>query len=408
MIHRRQLLLGSLAAALPGAASATPPSPAPPAKHLIVLWMQGGASHIDTFDPKSGHVDAGPFRSIPTKTPGLAICEHLPQLAERSDDYAVIRSMTSKEGNHERARHLGHTGYPKNPTVAHPSLASWLVHDAPASELPRFVSLLGPAHGAGFLGVQHGPLLVPTPGQPPAHVAYGFGVDEARFRRREHALAFVDDRFSARVKASAQRSRRQVFDRATALMHSDELGAFSLEEEPLALRQAYGDSPFGRACLQARRLVEAGVRVVEVTLDGWDTHADNFERTRGRMEILDPAMATLLADLRARDLLRETLVLWMGDFGRSPRINGRDGRDHHPRAWSAVLAGGGVRGGVVHGATDERGAEVVADPVEIPDLFATVARQMGVSPSLTKLTPSGRPLSLTDHGSIIPALLSAP
>ena len=190
-------------------------------------------------------------------------------------------------------------------------------------------------------------------------------------------------------------------------MHSTQLKAFDLDDEPRAVREAYGDSDFGRGCLLARRLVEARVPVVEVTLDGWDTHFDNFSRTEKRMGELDPAMATLITELFERDLLETTLVVCMGDFGRTPRINGREGRDHHPRAHSAVLAGGGIRGGIVHGMTDERGDEVVKDPVTMPNLFATLAWQLGVDPSKALQAPGGRPIAVTDGGSAIRALLKS-
>ena len=239
----------------------------------------------------------------------------------------------------------------------------------------------------------------------PDDVAYGFGVDADRFARRQRALSFVESRFQQQTTSSDVAARRDVFGKAARMMHSAQLKAFDLDDEPQAVRDAYGDSDFGRGCLLARRLVEARVPVVEVTLDGWDTHFDNFGRTKKRMAELDPAMATLIAELDARGLLATTLVVWMGDFGRTPRINGREGRDHHPRAHSAVLAGGGIRGGIVHGATDERGAEVVKDPVTMPNLFATLAWQLGVDPSKTLQAPGGRPIAVTDGGSAIRALL---
>ncbi|HHH27176.1 MAG TPA: DUF1501 domain-containing protein [Polyangiaceae bacterium] len=414
MIHRRHLLTGSLATlglALAGrmsrdAHAQSEPDPLPvQATSLIVLWMNGGASHIDTFDPKKGR-DAGPFKAIATKTPGLEICEHLPQIAAQSDKLAVVRSVTSKEGNHQRARQLGHTGYVPNPTVAHPSLGAWVSHERGAvGDLPAFVSVGGPSHGAGFLGVAHGPFVHRKADELPADVTYGFGVDAERFTRRREALAFVESRFQKQTSSPSVASRREVYGKAARMMHSAQLKAFDLSDEPQAVRDAYGDSDFGRGCLLARRLVEARVPVVEVTLDGWDTHFDNFGRSEKLMADLDPAMATLVRDLAERDLLDRTLVVWMGDFGRTPRINGREGRDHHPRAQSVVLAGGGIRGGIVHGATDDRGDSVVSDPVTMPNLFATLAWQLGVDPSKTLQAPGGRPIAVTDGGSAIRALL---
>ncbi|MEZ4445427.1 MAG: DUF1501 domain-containing protein [Polyangiaceae bacterium] len=402
-LSRRNLLLGSFAAALGlgtrPAEGQAPDAPAPVARSLIVLWMNGGASHIDTFDPKTGET-AGPFESIATNNPALRISEHLPQLATLADRYTVVRSLTSKEGNHQRARYLGHTGYAPSPTLAHPSLGAWVSHERGGEgDLPRFVSVGGPSAGPGFLGAAHGPLLHRRVGERPDHSEPGFGIDEARAARRRESLALLERRFAAATRHPDVTARGEVYARAERLMKSPDLAAFDLDDEPEAVRRAYGDSDFGRGCLLARRLVEAEVPVVEVTLDGWDTHQDNFTRSRKLMADLDPAMASLLRDLAERELLDTTLVLWIGDFGRSPRINGREGRDHHPKAQSAVLAGGGIRGGLVHGATDARGETVVQDPLSVPDLFATVAWQLGLDPSKTVDTPAGRPIAITDGGS---------
>jgi hypothetical protein len=404
MTTRRQLLTAGAAAALGSMiagrrdAAAAPPA----AEALVVLWLNGGPSHIDTFDPKPGAM--GPFRPIATSAPGIELAEHFPRLAERAHHLAVVRGMTTKEGSHERARYLAHTSYAPSPTAAHPSLGSWIAAESGAAgELPAFVSLGGPAAGAGLLGAAHGPFVVSDPGGEPddtrAHV------DRARFDRRLEALSFLEERFAARGGQAAVRGRREVHERAVAMMRSPKLDAFAVDDEPEAVRAAYGDTPFGRGCLVARRLVEAGVRVVEVELDGWDTHEDNFERVRSLAAVLDPAMSQLLTDLADRDRLRRTLVLCLGEFGRSPELNGRDGRDHHPRAWTALLAGGGLRGGVAHGQTDERGDRVVADPTSVADLFATVARQLGIDPEKTVTSPGGRPIAVTDGGTPIAALL---
>jgi uncharacterized protein (DUF1501 family) len=235
-------------------------------------------------------------------------------------------------------------------------------------------------------------------------VAYAPNVDAARFDRRLAALTALDGEFAARTGDPKIAGRRAVQDRAVRMMRSPRLAAFDLSSEPERVKAAYGDSQFGRGCLTARRLVEAGVRCVEVVLDGWDTHRDNFTRTKGLMGVLDPAMATLLRELDERRLLDSTLVVCMGEFGRSPRINGDEGRDHHPAAFSAVLAGGGIRGGVVHGQTDAEGAKVVAGATGVQDLFATLAAQTGLDPEKSFDTPVGRPIALTDGGTPIAAL----
>ena len=392
-------VFGALVARAFAAAGARAADRPAPARACILLWMNGGPSHVDTFDPKPGQATGGPFKAIKTRAPAIQLSEHLPRLADRATDLAIVRSMSSKEGNHGRAQYFVHTGYAPNPTVVHPSLGGWVSARLgdPQAELPAFVSLGGPSFGAGFLGVQNGPFVVQKAGAEPADIDLPAGVDAARFARRLAALDASEDRFARLTGDPQVEGRRQVYAKAVRLMRTPKLEAFDVSGETEATTRAYGDSDFGRGCLVARRLVERGVRFVEVVLDGWDTHQDNFERTKKQMGVLDPAFAALLADLAGRGLLASTLVACMGDFGRTPRINANDGRDHWPLAWTAVLAGGGVRGGVVHGATDAEGAKVDA-PTSVPDLLATMAVQLGLDPAFTASTPAGRPISLTDGG----------
>jgi len=378
------------------------------ARACILLWLNGGPSHIDTFDPKPGRATGGPFKAIPARARGMMVSEHLPLLAERGDRLAVVRSMSSEEGNHSRAQYYVHTGYAPNPTVVHPSLGGWVSARLvdPAAALPAFVSIGGPSFGAGFLGVQNGPFVVQKPGALPADTALPPGVDRARFQRRLAALDAVEERFARATGDPKVQGRREVYAKAVRLMQSHDLDAFDVSRESDAARRAYGNTDFGRGCLVARRLVERGVRFVEVVLDGWDTHENDFERTQKLMSTLDPAFSALLDDLASRGLLSSTLVACMGEFGRTPHINANDGRDHWPRAWSAALAGGGVRGGTVHGATDENGAKVVGTPTGVPDLLATMATLLGLDPSHTEITPAGRPIALTDGGTPIRALMT--
>jgi uncharacterized protein (DUF1501 family) len=371
------------------------------------LWLNGGPSHIDSFDPKPGRATGGPFKAIKTRAPAMMLSEHLPLLAERADKLSIVRSMSSKEGNHSRAQYYVHTGYAPSPTVAHPSLGAWTsarLGDARA-ELPAFVSIGGPSFGAGFLGIQNGPFVLQKAGAPPADVKLPPGVDRARFERRRAALDAADDRFARTTGDAKVDGRRDVYAKAVRLMDTPKLDAFDVSGESEATRRAYGDTDFGRGCLAARRLIERGVKFVEVFLDGWDTHKNSFERTKGLMGTLDPAFAALLDDLAVRRLLGSTLVSCMGEFGRTPHINANDGRDHWPQAWSAALAGGGIRGGVVHGATDEDGAKVVGPPTGVPDVLATMATLLGLDPAHTEMTPAGRPISVTDDGAPITPLL---
>ena len=376
-------------------------------KSCILLWMNGGPSHIDTWDPKPGTATGGQFKSIKTRAAGMEICEHLPSIADIADRITVVRGMTSKEGNHQRAQYLMHTGYAPNPTVAHPSLGAWVNEELGAadSEIPNFVSISGPSIGAGFLGVQYGPFGVQNPLQPPQNIAYGIGVNEERFRQRQGALDMMEQQFAAETGDVKVKGRRAVYAKAIRMMHSPKLKAFDLADEPEAVKAAYGDSNFGRGCLMARRLVESGVRFVEVVLDGWDTHQNNFDRTSKLMGAFDPGMATLIKELEDRKLLDSTLVLWMGEFGRTPRINGNDGRDHYPKAWSAVMAGGGARKGIVHGQTDGEGATVVDKAVTVPDYFATIATLLGMPPDKTFQTPIGRPIAITEKGTPVAELI---
>jgi hypothetical protein len=385
----------------PGAATAGK------AKSVILLWMNGGPSHIDTWDPKQGKV-AGPTKAIKTSAPAIMISEHMPLIAKHANRLAVVRGMTSKEGNHQRAQYLLRTGYAPNPTVAHPTLAAWVNKrmGEPKSGLPGSVSLGGPSLGAGFFGVQYGPFVVQTPGQMPQNIGYGPGVDDARFEARKGLLDGIEASFAAKTGDAKVDGRRALYGKADRLMHASALKSFAIDDEPEAVRTSFGDTPFGKGCLTAARLVASGVRFVEVTLDGWDTHQNNFDRTKKLMGTLDPAMSGLLEDLERRGLKDSTLVVWMGDFGRTPNINGNDGRDHHPAAWSAVLAGAGIRGGVVHGETDAQGDKVVKDAVTVPSLLATIATTLGLDPADTAQSPAGRPISLTDGGVPVKALLT--
>lgn len=412
--NRRQFLragLGGLAAWLASRAGAGDVALAAPparARAVIVLYMVGGPSHLDTFDPKPGTRVGGPFKTISTSVKGVEIVEHLPRVAAQAHRLAIVRGMTSREGNHARAQYLLHTGYSPSPTVQHPALGAWVAEELarPDADLPAFVSIGGPSAGAGFLGRARGPLVVEQAGALPPNVSLARGVDGARFERRRDALDALEDDFAKRTHDAHAAQRRAVVDQAIRMMRSPHLGAFDVSGEPESVRASYGDTDFGRGCLVARRLVEAGVRFVEVALDGWDTHQDNFTRVEKQLATLDPAMGALLDDLASRGLLDATLVAWLGDFGRTPTINAKEGRDHHPGAWSAVLARGGIRGGVVHGRTDDEGEKVVADAVSVPDLFATIADRVGVDPAKTFDTPLGRPISITDRGKPVAALLA--
>lgn len=376
------------------------------AKRCIVLWMNGGPSHVDTFDPKPAA--EGAARAIATSVKGVQLGEHLPRLAAQMDKLAVLRGLSGKEGNHQRAQEVGHTGHTPNPTVSAPGLGAWIARERTpqALDVPGHIALGGPGHSAGFLGRGLDPFVVQRPGERPDDLAPARPISARREALRAAFVDRLDQGFAARSADARVAERQALTARARRMMTSKAVTAFDVSGEPEAALASYGESSFGRGCLTARRLIEVGVPFVEVALDGWDTHENNAERVKSQAAILDAGMSALLADLEARSLLRDTVVLCMGEFGRTPRMNGRDGRDHHPAAFSAVLAGGPVRGGVVHGATDETGEKVVADKVGVADVLATVAWACGVDPRQSQTTALGRPIAVTDRGAPIRAILS--
>ena len=381
----------------------------PRAKHCIVLFMSGGASQLDTFDPKPGTKNGGPFAAIPTSANDIQVSEHLPNVAEQAHNLSVIRSMVSREGNHERARYLLHTGYAPGGAVRHPtlgSITSYYLEDA-LLDLPSCVNINSPTYSGGFLGATHDPFVIKDPMKPVEDISYPAQMDTHRFRERLKMLRTIEKDFIAKRTGRSTEAHEAIYKKADELINSPKIDAFRLDEEPIAIREAYGLNKFGQGCLMARRLVEAGVKFVEVSLDGWDTHQNNFDRTKELLDMVDPAFAMLLKDLSERDLLEETLVLWLGEFGRTPRINDNDGRDHHTNGWSAVVAGGGTRGGQVVGGTNEDGSEVVSGAVGVPDLFASLCFALGIDGDEENYSRSGRPIRVVNDGSVIEELFKA-
>lgn len=374
------------------------------ARAVIVLNMAGGMTQTDTFDPKAGHKNGGPLKAIKTAASGLELSELLPRLAEQAGSLALIRSMATREGAHERARHLIHTGYAPSGTVEHPDLGSLVAqatHD-PSQEMPNYVHIGGTAVGAGFLGVDFQPFAVANATQPVANLSYAKGVDAKRFDRRRRILEAIERRFRKEHPGGETEALTKVYQRADRLMHSQKAMAFDLSQESSALRERYGEGSFAQGCLMARRLVESGTRAVEVELGGWDTHEDNFTKVRALCDQLDRGFATLLADLAERGLLEKTLVLVTSEFGRTPQINAREGRDHFANGWSVALAGGPIRGGRVVGATSADGLKVAARPVGASDFMATVFHALGLDADQTNYTREGRPLRAVDKsGSVI-------
>ena len=372
---------------------------------MILLWMAGGPSQLETFDPKPEHENGGPTEAIETSVPGIRIAQGWEQTAKVMEEIALIRSMNNREGNHQRASYQLHTGYVPSGSVKHPSFASAVSQELadPDFDLPAFVSI-GPTIGAGFLGVDYEPFVVNNPGQLPQNV--GTTVPDQRYERRLGLLGRLEDEFAGRGAEAVVESHKQLYGKASQMVLSDQTKAFDFAEEPQSLRDRYGDSQFGRGCLLARRLVEAGVTFVEVRSNGWDTHQENFERTGQLAGQVDPAMGTLIADLKDRGMLDRTIVVWMGEFGRTPRVNPRTGRDHYPRAFNVAMAGGGVRGGQVIGATTADGMQVAERPVAVGDLLASVCQSLQVDPNHENISPLGRPMRIVDKGAVIDELFA--
>ena len=381
--------------------------PAPLAEHCIVMFMNGGPSQLDTFDPKPNSPNGGPFKTVSTSVSGLQFAETLPLLAEQAHHLAVIRSMATREGNHERARYLLHTGYAPTGSVKHPTFGSLVSHylGNESFELPHCININSPSFNSGFLNASHDPFVVSNPLEPIDDIEYPEQMDAHRFQNRLKMLQDLEKDFLRNRSGRSTEAHQAIYKKADKMINSERKKAFELQEEPMAIRQAYGMNQFGQGCLMARRLIERGVKFVEISLDGWDTHDDNFTRVGNLMQVVDPAFASLINDLSERELLDKTLVIWMGEFGRTPKINKDEGRDHFPNGWSMALAGGGVRGGQVIGQTDNEG-KVLSGQVSVQDVFASLCFALGIDHNHENYSRSGRPIRVVSEGQLIQPLFA--
>lgn len=373
----------------------------------ILLWMQGGPSQFETFSPEPDHPHGGQTKAISTSVLGIEIAENLPHCAEVMDQMAIIRSMTSKEGNHQRATYLLHHGYLPLGGVQFPTLGSNVSHQLgeAANQLPSYVRIGGrlpSSGGGGFLGIEYDPLVLPSAKRPPENT--NLLTTEERFRRRLRLLDSVQENFAAREGTQVVADHRKQTERTADMVLSPRMAAFDLEKEPKSMHDAYGKGNFASGCLLARRLVEHGVTFVEVACPGWDTHQDVFSRTKNLTERIDQATAALITDLKQRGMLEKTLIVWMGEFGRTPKVNARAGRDHYPKAFNVMLAGGGIRGGQVIGKTDDGGANVVERPVTVNDLFRSIYHTLKIDPDEENISRIGRPIKLVDGGEVVQEL----
>jgi Protein of unknown function (DUF1501) len=405
-------------------------------KSLIVLWMAGGPASIDIWDLKPGRPTGGPFREISTRAEGVRISEHMPRVAEQMRNLAIIRSLTTTEGDHQRGTQLMHSSYTPNPAIAFPSIGA--VTSQKASDrllfpnyqevsLPTYINIGGGmgAQGPGFLGMNYSPFTIQNPGTPPQNITppAGMGTGEAvadRIQRRRRLFTELEDQFmfgqaphltagmtsatraerlATRAQfADASKAHNDVYYKGFSLVASSEGKIFDLKNESQKTRDEYGPG-FGQSALMARRLVEAGVSAVEISLGGWDTHNQTFDAHQTRLQPqLDRGMGTLVKELVERGRWNNTVIVWMGEFGRTPRINQNTGRDHWARCWSVVVGGGAIRGGQAYGTTDEDGMSVATNPVRVGDVFATIYRGLGIDPSTQVRDAIGRPFAIAGGG----------
>jgi len=404
-------------------------------RHCILLWMTGGPTQTDTFDMKPGHPNGGQFKEIATSVPGLRFSEHLPKLARQAEHLAIVRSLSTKEGDHGRGTFLMRTGQQPGGPLRYPTIGSSVSKELGSldADLPNYVSIAPyqffnqAAFSPGFLGPRYAPLTVgatdavPSPEQQQSGGYAELGVDDLRnpagvtVAQAEARLGLwrtLQDGFLTTHKTAAPVAHDTVYRRAQRMMRSEAAKGFDLSDEPDEVREAYGRGRFGQGCLMARRLIERGVPFVEVSLGtlsdgaiGWDTHQNNFSIVENLSAELDAGWGTLMEELAERGLLESTTILWMGEFGRTPTINPSGGRDHFPAAWTCVLGGGGIQGGQAYGRTSADGTTVEENKVGVGDVLATLCSAVGVDPETMNISEIGRPIKIAE-GTLIKELLA--
>ena len=373
-------------------------------KSAILLWMGGGPSTMDIWDLKPDAATGGPFRPIGTSG-DVQICEHMPLMAKQMHNMAIVRSMSTREADHMRGRYYMHTGYVPNPSIEHPSYGSVFSHQLRRNdiEIPQFVTVGGGSMGAGFLGAQYNPFSVNSDGR---IRNLDIKVDE-RLIQRAYALDLIENNFINQKRGSLAKDHQSLLKQTFNLLTSTQMEAFKVASEPEAVKERYGDNGFGKGCLMARRLVEVGVPFIEVNLGGWDNHQNIHTTLKdNKLPVLDQGMSALVEDLEQRELLKDTAIIWMGEFSRTPRINGNAGRDHWARSWSVVVGGAGMNGGIAVGATNDDGTKVITDPYSSQDIMASVCKALGISLSTTFTSNSGRPMKIANSGKVIKQLFA--
>ena len=377
------------------------PQLADPAKQLIYLYMEGGMSHLDTFDLKTGHENQGSTQPINTNVDGIRVSSHLPNLARHADKLCIVNSLTSTAGDHEKGNYFMHTSYQQRATIRHPGIGSWyhklkgkLNPTLPASV---FVGRESRFHGSGgFFEPEFEPLAI---NEPQSGLKYARSlVEKNRFERRINLANDIDAEFLKRYHSKPIRAYGHMYADAVRLMDSPDLAAFDIHREDEKTKSRYGSEPFGQGCLLARRLIERNVRSVEVSFGGWDTHQNNFTSLPELCHTMDQAVAALLDDLERVGKLNDTVVVLTTEFGRTPQINQNVGRDHYPQAFTSVLAGGGFKGGYIHGKTSDGAEEVVEGSMTIPDFNATIAYALGIPVDYVLYSPTVRPFTVAHKG----------
>ena len=372
---------------------------APKAESVILFWNGGGMSHLDTWDPKPGTKVGGEFEAIKTSADGIQISEIFPQLAKQMHHCAIVRSIAGTNGDHGRATYELQTSYPQNPAIVHPGLGSFVVNESKRTgDLPAYISIGGMAPRAGYLGQRCEAYYIGLPGERDPYLAFPEGIHHTQGERRLEVLARMNARAGQKVAAPDLKEAQVALKDAVNLMKSPALSSFDLDKENPKTLERYGLTEFGRGALLARKLVETGVRFVQVNRGGFDNHMDVFPAMCNHGSVMDPALASLISDLAASGRLEKTLVIMLSEFGRTPNINKDAGRDHHAKVFSCLMAGGGIKGGRVIGASDKDGMEPAQRPVLVADLHASVCHALGIDHTRELTTPLGRPMKLVKEG----------
>ncbi len=391
-------------------------------KACILMWAGGGPPTIDIWDLKPGSKNGGEFKPIDTAAPGVQITEHMPKTAKVFDSLSVVRSMSTREADHGRGRYYMHTGYVPNPTVTHPTFGSVVSHQLGTArkelEIPAFVTIGGGSGSPGFLGMRNAPFSVGSNGQ--IRNADMGGTSEGRLKQRLSMLSVIEDRFIATKRGDSPQSHKDIYQNAINLMTSEQMKAFKVDEEKPEVLEKYigtgsqtgmmnrNGGSFGRGLLMARRLVETGVPFIEVNVSvgGWDLHNGVFNALANtNLPPMDAAISALVSDLTERGMIDDVVLVWMGEFGRTPRINQNVGRDHWAASWSNMIGGGGLKNGQAIGKTDADGVGIVGKSYLPGDIWATVSHALGIPLDTVFTSKRGRPMKIANGGTPIKELI---